>query len=388
MAEKIVASARAAGGLARLDVERFWADQELSCKDAFSRTNSQLPLGMLMSDECVYAELGIEQDFWRYYHDEPWRVSLNKAYNDKAERIVGRRLLPENPTPPDAASRSYPPVKNLADVFEAKNIWQTESQAWWLMESAHSADELKALLDRVDAIDLRSFILPPNWSDEWPRLRALGIQPPTYRVQRGPVTFAMSIFGVENVIYLIHDDPKLAARLRDTILRVMLGIMDVLDSAAGYTPATSPRGFYFCNDNCCMLTPEMYEFFGYPILKAVYEWCSPAPGDQRGQHSDSAMGHLLPILGRLGMTTVNFGPRLTVEQIRAHMPQAVICGQLAPYTLMRNEQVNLVAETLRDFEMSREHRGVLLATAGSINNGSLLTSMRLIMATIQEHCRY
>jgi hypothetical protein len=42
----------------------------------------------------------------------------------------------------------------------------------------------------------------------------------------------------------------------------------------------------------------------------------------------------------------------------------------------------------RDYEMSLEKRGVVFATAGSINNGSRLTGMRLIMAAIQEFCRY
>ena len=47
-----------------------------------------------------------------------------------------------------------------------------------------------------------------------------------------------------------------------------------------------------------------------------------------------------------------------------------------------------MAECLRDFEMAREHRGLVLATAGSINNGTRLTGMRLIMAAIQRYGRY
>jgi len=66
----------------------------------------------------------------------------------------------------------------------------------------------------------------------------------------------------------------------------------------------------------------------------------------------------------------------------------VIYGQLAPFTLMRNEEEKIVAEFLRDFGMAREKRGLVFATAGSINNGSRLTSMRLIMAAIQEYGRY
>ena len=132
----------------------------------------------------------------------------------------------------------------------------------------------------------------------------------------------------------------------------------------------------------------MYEFFAYPILKTMFDRYAPAPGDKRYQHSDSAMGHLLPVLSRLNFTGVNFGPTLPVSLIRQHLPGAVIEGQLAPFTFSRNEEENMVAEFLRDFEQARAQRGLLFATAGSINNGSRLTGMRLIMAAIQEFGRY
>jgi uroporphyrinogen decarboxylase len=132
----------------------------------------------------------------------------------------------------------------------------------------------------------------------------------------------------------------------------------------------------------------MYEFFGYPVLKTVFETYSPNLKDSRFQHSDSAMSHLLPVLSRLNFTAVNFGPTVTVQEIRQNMPRTVICGQLAPFTFSRNEEVKIVEEFLRDFEMVKETRGLLFATAGSINNGSRLTGMRLIMSAIQHYGRY
>jgi len=382
-AEQFVERARRNGGWAPLEIERFWEDQAVAIADPFGRHIPQVPLGALPTRECLFAELGVPEDWYRLYHDERWEAELSKAYNDRSEKILGRRLLNETPGDP---ARRYPATKALHDVFEARNLWQNES--YWLRPSAHNEEELKALLDRVDARDIRRFILPPNWAEEKARLMARGVKPPLYRMQRGPVTFAMSVYGVENTIYLIMDNPGLAARFRDTILRVMLEIGRVLDEEAGYTPETAPRGFAFNDDNCAMLTAEMYEFFGAPILKAVFDRYAPGPNDRRYQHSDSDMGHLLPLLGRLGINHTNFGPKVMVQDIRRHLPTAVIEGELAPYTLMRNEAVNIVAEFLRDFEMAREQRGLLFNTAGSINNGSRLVSFRLLMAAIQEFGRY
>ena len=77
-----------------------------------------------------------------------------------------------------------------------------------------------------------------------------------------------------------------------------------------------------------------------------------------------------------------------VDEIRRHNPNAVIEGQLAPFTYSRNEEVNMVAEFLRDHELIRGARGLVFATAGSVNNGSRLTGMRLLMSAVQHYGRF
>lgn len=392
MARALVAQTERAGGLAPVDIERFWADDAVAVKDPFGAAATahipQVGLGAGLTPECVYAELGIEEDLWRYDHDDAWRVATNRAYNDVAESIVGRRLLSEVPVDP---ARQYPPVKGLHDVFEAENIWL--DQSWWLAQSARTEDELEALLDRVEARleapgGLRGFLLPDGWDEVKARLLPQGVKPPLYRHQRGPVTFGTSVYGSENLIYLIIENPDLASRFSKLILRSMLEIARVIDEEAGYTRETAPHGFSFADDNSCLLKPDMYELFGYPVLKGMFERYSPDPGDMRYQHSDSAMGHLLPLLATLNMTGLNLGPTVLASEIREHLPHAVIYGQLAPFTYMRNEAENIVLEFLRDYEMTRESRGLMFATAGSISNGTRLTSMRLVMAAIQRYGRY
>lgn len=391
IAEQLVAETRAAGGLAPVDLERFWRDQDVSAKDPFSPTIPQVPLHVFHSNEPVFDELGIPEDFWRMSQEDAWRISLHKAYNNKAEPIIGRRPLSERMPPP--AEHRYPQTKALHDIFEGRNVWHGWS--WWLQQAAEGEDQLAALLDRVERRleNLRAFVLPADWEAHKARLMPLGIRPPLYRWQRGPCTFATSIFGSEALLLLILDNPDLAGRFRDLVLKAMLGLARISDEEAGYNAPTAatnpaPHGFGFADDNCALLNPEMYAFFGYPILKAVFETYAPNPGDMRYQHSDSAMGHLLPILGTVGLTGVNFGPTLTVREIRQHCPRAVIEGQLAPLVFSRNEEVNIVCEFLRDVEQARPARGLRFATAGSINNGTRLTSIRLLMAAAQRHGRY
>ena len=58
-AEWLVAEAHKNGGLAPVDVEKFWKDQDEAIKDPFSIEIKQLPLNVFNSTEVVFDELGI-----------------------------------------------------------------------------------------------------------------------------------------------------------------------------------------------------------------------------------------------------------------------------------------------------------------------------------------
>ncbi len=367
-----------------VDLDRFWKDDELAHKDnCFSPDAPQVALGIRMSDECVFAELGEEGEPWGYTPRER-RIELNKRYNDKAEKIVGKRLLREDFPEPD---EEFPPIRQIGEVFEGKYTYYEHTT--WLLSSCSTPKELEKLLDRVEKLDLREFILPPNWESEKKRIyEKYGKKPGLWRSVRGPVTLATSIYGAENLIYLIMDEPDLAARFSQVISDVIFGMAAIMDEEAGYEPGKAPGGFSFNDDNCCLLTPEMYEFFAYPILKRIFDHFSPNPEDIRYQHSDSDMKHLLPILGKLNLTGCNFGPTVLVEDIRKYMPKTRIDGCLAPFTFMSNDEKKIIEEVRRDCEMAKATRGLNLYTAGSINNGTLLTSMRAVMYAIQNYGRY
>lgn len=364
--------------MTRNDLDRFWADDELAHRDnCFFSEAPQVALGIRMSRECVYAELDEKGDPWA--PEEPARrYDLNRRYNDRAEQIVGIRLLPE--IPPEEVVQS-PALKRIGEVFEG-TYERGVRTGEWLHSPISTPSELEAMLDRVDKLDLVDFMLPDDWEtrETSPLLRSI----------RGPVTLATSIYGVEELIFLYYDAPELFKRFSSTIRRVLLEMSAILDREAGYTPETRPHGFGFNDDDCNLLTPEMYEVFGYPILERVFAEYSPDPGDKRFQHSDSPMEHIVPILGRLNLTGCNFGPTVLVDDIRPHMPRTRIDGCLAPFTFMRNDPDAIRAEVRRDIDMIRRWgtKGLNIKTAGSVNNGSRLESMRVIMETIAEHGRY
>ncbi len=367
-----------------VDTDQFWKDDELAHQDnCFSKSAPQVALGIRMSGECVFTELGEEGDPWGYTPVER-RIELNKRYNDKAEKIVGKRLLPERFSQPDEI---FPPIREIGEVFGGRYV--TNEHSTWLEGSCSTPQELEKVLDRVGKLDLREFIFPPEWEREKKRIfEKHGKKPDLWRHVRGPVTLATSIYGAENLIFLLLDEPELAERFSRTIAEVIFQYAAIMDEEAGYETGKAPPGFHFSDDNCCLLRPEMYERFGYPVLKRIFEHWSPNPGDKRYQHSDSDMGHLLLVLGKLNLTGCNFGPTVLVDKIREYMPNTRIDGCISPLTFMRNDTEKLIAEAKRDCEAAKGTRGLNLGTAGSINYGSLLSSMRTIMYVIQNYGRY
>lgn len=376
-----------------LDIEQFWRDEELAHEEnCFSKKAPQVALGIRMSDECVFAELGEEGKPWGY--TEPARrYELNCRYNEKAIKIVGRPLLAEN-DPAKIPKITIPEFRQIGEVFGGEYVY--DGNTTWLKGNLTDSDMLKKKLDEVDLLTkdpeaFRRFVLPANWDETCQKAYELyGLRPAQYMGVRGPVTLATSCFGIENLLYLYYDDEDLFTRFADTIADVIESYIKLFIIESGHTMDNFQHGFHFNDDDSNLMNPEMYKVFGYRVLDRIFSKYSPNPEDIRYQHSDSAMGHLIPLLADFNLTGCNFGPTITVQEIRKYMPNTRIDGQLAPFTFMRNNEADIIAEVKRDCEAAKENdlRGLNLTTAGSINNGSLLTSMRTVMAAIQNYGRY
>ncbi len=368
-----------------VDLDRFWADDAASHGKPFRTDKPQVPLGIRLPATCIWDELGEPQPDWADTEvTNPYQVpvELRRRYNAKAREIIGRDGFPEDDGPP--ADSHFPGVKGITDVFEApiKHVGGAD----WVMPAAETPRELEQLLDRVERRDLREVLLPANWESECRRLfEAYGKRPRLGGHVRGPVTAAMSIYGVENLIFLCLDAPELAARFRDVLADRIIAMTRLF-----YEISDTPdrRGFGFADDNCAMLNYDLYAFFGQPILKQVFETFAPGPHDSRYQHSDSAMGHLMPLLNEVGLNGANFGPTILAAEIRAAIPKAVIHGQLAPWTFARGTDDEVAWEVRRDIQAVGADGGLVIATAGSINAGSRLSGLRAIMSVIQNEGRY
>ena len=372
-----------------LNIEQFWIDDEIAHRDnCFAGEAPQVALGIRMTHECFKDELGVELNPWAPNPPELMREYASR-YNDKAEKIVGKRLVPEEYPFRRAV---FPRIKRIGEFFGGRYFYKYDTE--YLEGSITTFKELEKLLDDVEKIDARDFAFPPDWDSKVKEAYEKTGQKPEPRDYgrqvRGPCTLAASIIGTENFMYLWYDEPELLRRFSQIMGDTIINLNKAIDSACGYNEQNKPHGFSFADDNCCLTTPEFYETFGFPILKRIFDYWCPDENDHRYQHSDSDMAHLLPVLSRLNFTGVNFGPNVLFDEIRKYMPKARIDGCIAPFTFMRNQTEELFAQAKRDCQMAINSgtKGLNLSTAGSVNPGSSLESLRLVMQVIQNFGRY
>lgn len=375
-----------------LDVEQFWKDNEIALKDnCFNPEAPQVAFGIDVLNETVITELELPIHFWSNVPVDEM-MEYRKRYNDKAEIILGKRILSETPRP----HLKFPPVRLHGVVLGG--TYTEKDHVSWLHSDIKDEKQLEAMLDKVPEklANLREVILPSNWESEKKRIfEETGETPDPYwygRRVRGPVTLAMSIYGVENTIYLMYEEPELAHRFFDAIEDVIMGYVKLFEEEAGKEKIRRDRyAFRFNDDDCCMLTPAMYKEFVYPSVARIYDYtCPEGEGYCRYHHSDSPMGRLLPVLSGLHLDAVQLGPTVLVDEIRKYMPSTRIDGCISPMTLMNNDEDAIIAEVRRDCEMAKASgiKGLKIDAAGSVNYGTKLTSLRAAMYAVQKYGRY
>ena len=81
------------GGLALLDFDRFWADQETASKDPLAPDCPQVSLRILKSTECFLAELGVEEDWHRLMHNQSATQSRSSQFPGFDSRSIRERWI-------------------------------------------------------------------------------------------------------------------------------------------------------------------------------------------------------------------------------------------------------------------------------------------------------
>jgi uroporphyrinogen decarboxylase len=361
----------------QLDAKAFWAENEQCTGKAFRTDKPRAPLGMPVDDHWLLEEMQVPSTL-RYYRDAEYRATVNRQCNDRCEESIGRRPFNESVQPKG--------ILRIEEVFGSR-FELTEGGTPWLEPGVESVEDLRDLCARLEKLDDRGLrdlmfstggtIAPqPLNPDGTPKVRGAG--------SRGPATIGTSVCGTMNLMYWLVDAPAEIGRFYELLGDVLVRYQRIVEREANVTF----RGYGWLDDNCCLFSPDLYDTFCYPVMKKVFDAFSPEPQDNRYQHSDSEMRHLLPILARLNFHGVNLGPTIPAEVIRAAMPRTEIHGQIAPMTLRNGTFEEVVAEVKRDFAAVGGDGGLFVTSAGSVSAGTTLERLREWMWAVQRYMRY
>lgn len=355
-----------------LDVKQFWAENE-RCFGRFDVHKPRVPISFWLDDHFLLEAMRLPSTL-RYYRDEQYRLSVHRAYNQITRRILGRTFYDEDPAPQ--------PVR--FEVLMGAKWEMREGGTPWLESEVKDERDLKRVVERMERMEVEREM----FAGEWPArveayLETHDALPPMGGGSRAPVTMATSILGTENFCYFLYDEPELMTRFFEALSKNLVRYQLALRKLTG----NGRSGYSFTDDNCYLMTPELYRKFAMPAMERILSALAPGKDDVRHQHSDSDMGHLMPLLNELGINAVNLGPNIDPRDIRRAMPEAVIEGQIPPFLLRNGTKEEIFEAVRQDIEKVGADGGLVECTAGSVTGGTPLENILAYMEAVDRYGR-
>jgi uroporphyrinogen decarboxylase len=360
-----------------LDYREFWEENE-KCFEPFTTKKPRVPVKLPFDDHFLLEEMEVESTL-RYYKDRDYRLKMNKLCNDRMEKAIGMRHFDEK--------EDMTVSPNRFEVIMGAYWAYSEGGTPWLESNVKEIDDVKEIIRKAEKIDMRKAAFPEEWYAEKERVEKTTGVKLDYgsRGHRGPATMATSILGTENTCIFIMDEPDVMKAFYEVLTQKMVEYHNALLEA---TNSTLKPGYWITDDNSYLFPPQKYEEFCAPFLERMFSEFAPRSEDYRYQHSDSAMGHLMPILHNLGVNNVNFGPTIHPSEIRKAMPKAVIQGQMPPFTLRNGTPDEIIEIVKRDIDAVGADGGLVATTAGSIAAGTPLENIQVYLWAVNEYGRY
>ena len=359
-----------------LDLEKFWQVNE-QCMEPFSTDKPRVPINYWLDDHYLFEAVEISSTV-KYYKDLDYRLKIHKKMNQITQKELGTTFYPEQ-------ERKI--TEERFEVIMGSHREYTEGGTPWLESQVKSIYDVKKLNERNKKLEIKEEIFPPGWWEEKRRFEEktgekikLGGQ-----FSRGPATMATSILGTENTCLFIMEEEEIMTDffkiMTDKQLEYQYALMEATDN-------DNQGGFQINDDNCCLFPPEQYEKFCAPFMAQVFKEFAPHKEDRRHQHSDSNMGHLMPILNDLGVNEANLGPNLHPTEIREAMPNTVIYGQVPPMVLRDGSPEEIIELVKRDIKAVGDDGGLVECPAGSVAAGTSFENLRVYMWAVQEYGQY
>lgn len=355
-----------------IDYEEFWRENRV-CYKPFSTDKPRAPLHIGVGEDLIKSLAGVS-DHRRFYLDYKYQMECHQRAGEILHEELGMSLQPRI---------CQGSVVN-ASIFGGEVVFPDNAPPW-IRPVVTSIADLPDFITHMKSISILDAGEIPRWLEWRNRLAAdFGIEARLGSGVHGIAQLATLIMGPERFIYLLYDHPDLAECFLDALMEVLWRFIDVMRKETGVTG----RGIHIASDDSALLSPDLFGRFIFPRENECFRRYAPENGDTRYYHSDGDMRHLLRFLREYRLTSVNLGPAVNIEEIRKKLPNTVIYGHVPPLLLRNGTPEQIIERVKADFQKVGVDGGLVIDTAGSINEGTPLVNLKALVYAVHRYCRY
>jgi len=277
-----------------------------------------------------------------------------------------------------------------ASLFGGKPSYHSNSTPV-LEHVINDPSEVHALAKRIDALSdealMHEGILHKHhWkvAEYLKNKEGIPIQAPAVRGTKGIATVCGQICGVTNFLMWLMINPD---EMKELTLLVGRTFKRYIRASRAFEGKEEMDRLSFASDVSGLMSPDIYRKFCAPIEKELYD--EFAPSGIRYYHSDSNMKRHVGILKDIGVTDVNIGPMISVNEIITQVPKMRIHGQVPPVTVLWQGSADLVVDSVRQDINEMVSSGadlsqLIVCTAGSINPGTPIENIKAMLWAAME----
>ncbi len=340
---------------------------------AFTTDRPRIPVLVELGEDWIIDRMGAA--YHRFIQDFAYQQQVRQACTKKLMADIGFYLKPKV----DSSSLLHGSVYG-------NPIEYPKDTTPWFEHIVHGPEDMKALLTRLEKIDISQAGLVPWYASCYKQLN----RPYRWRIlhdstaMHGPGTILSFLCSTTDLAYYLYDVPDLLLALLECIGEITVAYSRTVRRLTG-APAT---GVSLFDDVAGLISPHHFERFFLPVYEKIYGELAPGPDDDRFYHNDAKVAHLLGFLSNLGVNGINPDPETDPALIRRELPEAIIYGCMPPLLLKDGSPEEVMIAARRSIELVGEGGGFVLTTAGSISMGTPYANLKALCEAAQRYGRY
>lgn len=348
----------------------FWQENEWCLKNFDKKT--RIPVTLNFDDHFLQELVGPFSTI-EYYNNHQYKIDIHKKANEILYENLGKRFYSEE--------TDIEPYPVRFEILMGANYKITEGSTPWFESEVENIDDVKRLIERYHKFDLKNEIFKDNLLQRKEEYEKRTNKKVSWgHFTRGPATLATSIIGTTNLCIFMMEEEDVIEEFYVIMGEKLVEYLKLIREASG----NFSNSIALLDDDCFLFSPRLYDKFCAPVLEKLFHTFASNKDDRRFQHSDSDMAHLMPILYRLGVNAVNFGPNIHPLEIRRTMPNARIHGQIPPFVLRNGTREEIIDIVKRDMEVALIDGNFIATTAGSVAAGTPMENIKTYIKAVYE----